>query len=873
MKIYLSLALDPRVLKDELKQFKVYVKTWRDSGGTNRWSKEFGGKYRVYLPLKLDGSHYAIKRIVEEVVTKMEATIVSYKDNTAKDKHGRETKISKILAIGINKFDLDPALNDKYNADPLRKIKDNDNLEEMMIVISRHPVDVASMSTGSTWGSCMTIAHKTYTPMNRFNKEIPVGTVIEPHDEVGALDDDVKQGTIVAYLVKKNDMKTIVQPKARIAIKPFYNIEDPSDIILIPENKIYGLQVPEFKNSVEEWVKTTFAASGYQYIKNPKIYDDTNQYQITIKRNVPNYDLSTPAAIAEFIANPGDLKKAVAFVNSDYLILKYNSTLFDDAIIYKLFGKLNFKSDTKTVIIDRNTTNKCLVVPFPEFFAVNIPTNYNYPPGIEKSDFIKFLNYVHTTPLLKIKNNLYKILGISSDAEFLKRESKNIRDLSRLLFIKNKKIFDSFYLKYQANTVAIAYLKANPLFSKMKTSEIDSFIQAIAVATDISQLSSFSNATWLKALDIDFSKFDKEKIKLLFTKKIMLDKEFRGMFTAKYGEISDLSRQISDILLTILEIPENFLLFPGFNLIKLRIIDRSTNPLSASTYARYFEEIPIGAITWYFSKATPVYTQFTYVRNIHIVDKEGLQKYVDYSRLNTGSKDVNLYLSGINVTANVTINSKIHILSIEKCKLKGIVFSNKVDSIEVRKSVIKSITANALLQTYSFSNILSINGECKSLCLEYPITIPKVLTAKSVMYTHDKNLAQQLHDAISPQVEEVVSEESVWDGVIWQKSIKKLQISSDVFNLADSVKIEKLYLDSKYITIGNNVTANSFEADQCFDLKIGNNVQVKDITWRFAPDFNYTVGTNFTIPSKNFIAVNRRDLERAKTIFAGYNVK
>jgi len=83
----------------------------------------------------------------------------------------------------------------------------NNNLS---VVISRKAEDIAGMSTDRRWTSCMRLPGY--------------------GDENGGLYNDilyydVKLGTLVAYLIKKDD-RNIENPLARIAIKPLFNLDD-----------------------------------------------------------------------------------------------------------------------------------------------------------------------------------------------------------------------------------------------------------------------------------------------------------------------------------------------------------------------------------------------------------------------------------------------------------------------------------------------------------------------------------------------------------------------------------------------------------------------------------------------------------------------
>lgn len=147
---------------------------------------------------------------------------VSFKDQNGNKKTDIR-KIGKILAKNNVEYEGKPAL-DWYNADPIRlkkKIATSDNL---MMVISDHAYDIAGMSTGRDWTSCMNIT-------DGVNKEY--------------VSCDIELGTIIAYLCESGDTN-IRNPYARILIKPYklqregYIGTDPAPIIYYPESTVYS---------------------------------------------------------------------------------------------------------------------------------------------------------------------------------------------------------------------------------------------------------------------------------------------------------------------------------------------------------------------------------------------------------------------------------------------------------------------------------------------------------------------------------------------------------------------------------------------------------------------------------------------------------
>lgn len=102
----------------------------------------------------------------------------------------------------------------------------------LMIVISQNPHDLATMSTGRSWESCMTL-----------------GTGGQ-HSSVYC---EVQNGGLIAYLIDSND-KDIQRPHARIHIRRFDGQDGNS--IAVPEKSVYGQNIQGFEEAVKNWLDT-----------------------------------------------------------------------------------------------------------------------------------------------------------------------------------------------------------------------------------------------------------------------------------------------------------------------------------------------------------------------------------------------------------------------------------------------------------------------------------------------------------------------------------------------------------------------------------------------------------------------------------------
>lgn len=161
-----------------------------------------------------------------------EASLSDYKEGIAFDKNGKSIKIGKLIVKVMNT--TSPSEEQiKYYKDLLSsyekdKIRAKVSTSKLYMVISKAKYDIAGMSTGRGWTSCMSLnggSNRQYVSC------------------------DVREGSIISYLVSKTDMN-IQNPISRINIKPFINKKDDSDIVYIPEDAIYGIPVKGFYESL-----------------------------------------------------------------------------------------------------------------------------------------------------------------------------------------------------------------------------------------------------------------------------------------------------------------------------------------------------------------------------------------------------------------------------------------------------------------------------------------------------------------------------------------------------------------------------------------------------------------------------------------------
>lgn len=160
--------------------------------------------------------------------------------------------------VFLNALKADLALSDRrYLKKGLKEFKNDPKRSgKMMIVISRHPYDIASMSTGRSWTSCMSAETGGYAEY---------------------LINEICIGSLIAYLTSVKD-KNINNPTCRVTIRPYFNPKT-GETILLPGNKAYGLGefkdilLRETKNIVTE-LNSKFKRSVGKYKLHHLSYDE-----------------------------------------------------------------------------------------------------------------------------------------------------------------------------------------------------------------------------------------------------------------------------------------------------------------------------------------------------------------------------------------------------------------------------------------------------------------------------------------------------------------------------------------------------------------------------------------------------------------------
>jgi len=210
----------------------------------------------------------------------------------------------------------------------VRQFREN-KTKTYYIVFSKHAYDIAGMSTNRGWSSCMNL----YQGINKHYLQY-----------------DVTDGTMIAYLVANDDLN-ITRPIARVAIKPFVNTDDATDVFYEPEEKVYGTSPLTFLEVLNKIINDAQPGKTGRFKMVDTLYCDS-------KRQVTKYGTSN---IEQLVANMLKRKQVATTTDEVYYIL-------DNYAVYNNIGTLQF-SDADKLYVDAPTADVD--------FSANIPDSDN----------------------------------------------------------------------------------------------------------------------------------------------------------------------------------------------------------------------------------------------------------------------------------------------------------------------------------------------------------------------------------------------------------------------------------------------------------------------------------------------------------------
>lgn len=232
-------------------EYRHMVKGWDKGRYAQAFLVDGKPKFRIYIPLQRHLAPPApVPNEVSNALEKLGYTVEDYIAGIAVNADGkRRMRIGKLLQA------KDEEAYAVFMHDKARASQGN-----LRICISRHPYDIASMSTDRGWHSCMELR-------DGVNKRY--------------VEKEVKVGTIIAYLVDNKD-SNIKNPTARVLMKPFYAIdlrtgkpkEGAQPVLVCDES--YGTDAMGFVETVQKWVDThiNHHSTTGSFIINPQSYED-----------------------------------------------------------------------------------------------------------------------------------------------------------------------------------------------------------------------------------------------------------------------------------------------------------------------------------------------------------------------------------------------------------------------------------------------------------------------------------------------------------------------------------------------------------------------------------------------------------------------
>lgn len=303
-----------------IKQYRPYHREGEKAGYKERYNEIFQkykekysgdrNAFRIYIPLVEEKKKSQTQNEVEFCLKQLGIDVLNpdsfdYVSGMAKFPSSKNwTKIGKIL---MKKPEW-KEIYKHYQEDFTRTLKSKSDLE---VCISRHPYDVAGADTDRPWINCMTLYH-----YNRFKKEW-----FAKGQSVAHLLQDVRQGSLVAFLIDKSD-RNIQHPLANVTIKPYLNEQDPKDYVLVPDNRMYGVKNIPFFVTVFNWCDEVNGKKiGYYkiakglHMDNFKRADDMSQLGQLADEEIKEYPYQDPRSYYALRHLPPDRWKGTEYEN------------------------------------------------------------------------------------------------------------------------------------------------------------------------------------------------------------------------------------------------------------------------------------------------------------------------------------------------------------------------------------------------------------------------------------------------------------------------------------------------------------------------------------------------------------------------------
>lgn len=306
--------------------------------------------------------------------------IVDYKQGLARPINGKNSyKIMKVingsLENDIRKLNAEKELNQSSDAkykndlkyiksyhDDLTSAFQNDPYRasgtQFYTVISKNPHDLASMSTGRGWTSCMNL---------------------ETGENKKTVWCELENGGFVAYMIRANDMN-VQKPLARILIRRFDRTKKTNreiQSVAVPEDTIYGVENFDFAKLVKDWLREKQGEVSGRYFRKGGPYSDTFTGR---KHSLFTYEIN----------NENFAKTLNKYLNSnDTFKNSNNGVMIQD-------GLKNTILNDKSIALDDNTKKLLFGSMFPLFYSEITNKKFADP----KNGYQNHFNYVNLPKFL-----------------------------------------------------------------------------------------------------------------------------------------------------------------------------------------------------------------------------------------------------------------------------------------------------------------------------------------------------------------------------------------------------------------------------------------------------------------------------------------
>lgn len=198
---------------------------------------------RVVIPFSVDPTADSVLKKLKQMGD------IDFKAGTVKVGN-RSIRLGKLVLNNRSSFTDSEKQWWNHSGNPIDELKEAERTSDYAIIVSRNPIDIVRMSDHDGWSSC-------HSPSGSY---------------FSCAIADAKGAGAVAYVIKKSDLQNIkdlqapeifadpsrrvpgVTPISRIRLRKFVNKDNGDFDLAVPEDRVYGKQMPGFEESIRQWV-------------------------------------------------------------------------------------------------------------------------------------------------------------------------------------------------------------------------------------------------------------------------------------------------------------------------------------------------------------------------------------------------------------------------------------------------------------------------------------------------------------------------------------------------------------------------------------------------------------------------------------------